>query len=159
MDFHTYIRFTARKPRPKHGKVCDGDRVEHVFLFDSHYALAASHWQEMKTDGRCTLVVMEALRCPQPSLNNGEDNAVFKSLIGPLIKCPGPGHCADPLFCRAGFFQVNVPESAIKTPASELYQRSIKRSLSITRATHPDTVPSTFSCRLQWQLDCAPPTF
>ena len=51
---------------------------------------------------------------------NGEDNAVFKSLIGTLIKCPGPGHCADPLFCKAGFFQVIVPESNTQTPASEL---------------------------------------
>ena len=43
MDFHTYIRFTVRKPRPKDLKVSDADRAQHVFLFDSHYALAASH--------------------------------------------------------------------------------------------------------------------
>jgi len=108
MDFHTYMRFTVRKPRPKNVQISDADRVEHVFLFDSHYALSASHWQELQTIGCCRLVVMEALRCPPPSLNNGEDNAVFKSLIGTLIKCPGAGRCADPLFCSAGFFQVNV---------------------------------------------------
>ena len=43
MDFHTYIRFTLRKPRPKHLKVSDTERAEHCFLFDSHYALALSH--------------------------------------------------------------------------------------------------------------------
>ena len=43
MDFHTYIRFTLRKPRPKEHKVSDTDRAEHCFLFDSHYALALSH--------------------------------------------------------------------------------------------------------------------
>ena len=43
MDFHTYIRFTVRKPRPKDLQISDADRAEHVFLFDSHYALAASH--------------------------------------------------------------------------------------------------------------------
>ena len=120
MDFHTYIRFTVRKPRPKQLQIFDADRTEHVFLFDSHYALAASHWQHLDTHGRNKLVVMEALRCPQSSLNNGEDNAVFKSLIGTLIKCPGPGHCADPLFCKAGFFQVTVPESSTQAQASEL---------------------------------------
>ena len=43
MDFHTYIRFTVRKPRPKQLKISDADRTDQVFLFDSHYALAASH--------------------------------------------------------------------------------------------------------------------
>ena len=94
---------------------------------------------------------MEALRCPPPSLNNGEDNAVFKSLIGTLIKCPGPGHCANPLLCRAGFFQVDVPESTTPTPPSELHQRSTGLPAEITRRTHPDDAPSTFSCRLQWK--------
>ena len=120
MDFHTYIRFTLRKPRPKALKVSDTERAEHCFLFDSHYALAMSHWQQLVTDGHSKLVVMEALKCPLPSVNNGEDNAVFKSLIGTLLKCPGPGHCADPLFCKAGFFQVTVAESSTQTPASEL---------------------------------------
>ena len=120
MDFHTYIRFTVRRPRPKELKISDLNRAEHVFLFDAHYALASSHWQQLNTDGVAKLVVMEALRCPPSSLNNGEDNAVFKSLIGTLIKCPGPGHCADPLFCKAGFFQVTLPESSPQTEAHEL---------------------------------------
>ena len=120
MDFHTYIRFTVRRPCPKEMKISDADRIEHVFLFEPHYALAASHWQLLVTEGVSKLVVMEALRCPPPSLNNGEDNAVFKSLIGTLIKCPGPGHCADPLLCKAGFFQVTVPKSTPQTPVSEL---------------------------------------
>ena len=101
---------------------------------------------------------MEALKCPLPSLNNGEDNAVFKSLIGTLIKCPGPGHCADPLFCKAGFFQVTVPDSSKQTLPSELpdwidHDRCIpvKCPLRISRRTHADDVSSTFSCRLQWK--------
>ena len=43
MDFHTYIRFTVRKPRPEDLKVPDADRSEHVLLFNSHCALATSH--------------------------------------------------------------------------------------------------------------------
>ena len=157
-DFHTYIRFTFRKPRRKETKICDADRVEHVFLFEAHYALAASHWQQLVTDGVARLVVMEALKCPAPSLNNGEDNAVFKSLVGSLIKCPGPGHCADPLLCKAGFFQVTVPESSTQTPASDLpdwidHESFTRRRcpLRIARRTHADNMPSTFSCRLQWK--------
>ena len=158
MDFHTYMRFTIRKPRAKDHKVTDVDRAEHCFLFDSHYALAASHWQQLVTEGHAKLVVMEALRCPLPSLNNGEDNAVFKSLFGTLIKCPGPGHCADPLFCKAGFFQVAVPESSSQTDASELpswidHEHFTPRAcpLRVSRKTHADNLASSFSCRLQWK--------
>jgi len=156
------------------------DRTEHYFLFDSHYALAKTHWQQVATDGHAKLVVMEALKCPLPNANNGEDNAVFKSLIGTLIKCPGPGHCADPLMCKAGFFQVTVPESSKQTDESELpdwidddpmpscplgrcplRKRFAPRKcpLRISRRTHADNVASSFSCRLQWkarraEIDC-----
>ena len=167
VDFHTYMRFVERKPRSRTQKVTDVDRIEHCFLFDSHYALAGSYWQHWVTEGKSRLVVMEALKCPLPNLNKGEDNAVFKSLIGTLMKCPGPGRCADPLLCKAGFFQVTVPESSKQTDeselpqwivegpvqSSELPQRRVKIPcpLSITRRTHADNVPSTFSCRLQWK--------
>lgn len=112
----------------------------------------------MVTDGNARLVVMEALKCPLPSLNNGEDNAVFKSLIGTLIKCPGPGHCADPLFCKAGFFQVTVPQSSKQTEETELpdwidhanFTRQ-KCPLRMTRKTHADNAAPTVSCRLQWK--------
>ena len=141
------------------------DRAEHCFLFDPHYALAKSHWQQVVTEGHSKLVVMEALRCPLPNVNNGEDNALFKSLIGTLLKCPGPGHCADPLgICKAGFFQVTVPESSKQTHESELPdwiswlkcpQRnrfvSSRCPLRVSRRTHADNVASTFSCRLQWK--------
>ena len=134
------------------------ERADHCFLFDSHYALANSHWQQLVTDGVSKLVVMEALKCPLPSVNNGEDNAVFKSLIGTLIKCPGPGHCADPLFCKPGFFQVTVAESSKQTDESELPEwihhdnlTRLKCPLAISRKTHADSVASNFSCRLQWK--------
>ena len=156
MDFHTYMRFTVRRLRPKEQKVCDVDRAQHCFFFDEHYALSTSHWQQLITDGHSKLVVMEALKCSLPTLNNGEDNAVFKSLIGTLIKCPGKGHCADPLLCKAGFFQVTVPES--QTPTSELHHwiHPERRTpypcpLCIDRTTHADSAAATFSCRLQWK--------
>ena len=44
MHFHTYMRFTVRKIRPKQLTATDADRAEHFFLFDAHYALAESHW-------------------------------------------------------------------------------------------------------------------
>ena len=69
--------------------------------------------------------VLEALKCPSPATNNGEDNAVFKSLLATLLKCPGRGHCSDPLLCRLGFFQSTFPAN--------------------------EAVPPVLSCRLQWK--------
>lgn len=120
MDSHKYTRLPVRKLRPKRVMICDADCVQHAFLFDPHYALSTSHWQELKTDGSCRLVMIEALGSPASSLNISGGNAVSKSLIGTLIKFPGPVHCADQLLCIAGFFQVNVPESASETRVSDL---------------------------------------
>ena len=151
LDFYTYITFVMRKPRAMHVKVADVQRVEDIFFFDAHYALAASYVQVLKTHGDCTVPVLEALKCPAPDVNNGEDNAVFKSLIGTLLRCPGRGRCADPLICKCGFFRVTVPESEIQTDPDVGYMRSTGKTLAITRLTCSDAVPAEFSCRLQWK--------
>ena len=62
-------------------------------------------------DGQCKNVVLEALKCPSPDLNNGEDNAAFKSLVGTLLTCPGRGYCNDPLVCRDCLFQCKYPKT------------------------------------------------
>ena len=125
MDFHTYVEYVHREPRAVRARVTDMERQQDIFLFDAHYALADSYVQTLDTQGQCKLVVLEALKCPSPATNNGEDNAVFKSLIGTLLRCPGRGHCSDPLLCRPGFFQVKYPTD--------------------------EAIPPVFSCRLQWK--------
>ena len=61
------MRYTFHKPRPKDINVSDTDRTEHVFFFDYHSALAASHWQQVVADVYWKLVVMETLKCPLPN--------------------------------------------------------------------------------------------
>ena len=152
LDFHTYMSHVGRRPLSTHARVSDLERVEHVFLFDAHYALADSYLQVLRTDGTYRAIpVLEALRCPPPDLNNGEDNAVFKSLIGTLIKCPGVSRCADPTLCAHAFFPVTVPENTPPTDPQALYQRSTRQTLQCSRTTCPEGSPSTWSCRLQWK--------
>ena len=76
-----------------------------LFLFDSHYVLAQQYVQELDVQGQCEVVVLEALKCRSPDLNNGEDNSSFKSVLGTLLTCPGRGHCNNPLMCRGQSFQ------------------------------------------------------
>ena len=109
MDIHTYIRFIQREERPRKAAKDKGDvigRSTHVFLFDEHYELAPTHWQTLGHAGcKRTLPVLEALKCAPPTKGNSEENAMYKSLLGTLFKCPGPGCCADPLLYRPAFFK------------------------------------------------------
>ena len=38
------------------------------------------------------------------NVNDGEENAQFKAMHCTLIRCPGPGSCADPLMCATALF-------------------------------------------------------
>ena len=104
LDLHTYIAHVVRIPRPTKARITDIQRVENVFPFDEHYELAKSHWQQLRTDGHHALPMLEALRCQPPDFNNGEDNAVYKTLFGSLFTCPGKSRCCDPLLYRSAFF-------------------------------------------------------
>lgn len=125
LDFHTYVRYVHREPLARNPRKQDADRMKPVFLFDSHYALAKEYMQELDTQGTCKVVVLEALKCPSPELNHGEDNAAFKSILGSLLKCPGRGECNNPLICRKYFFQCRHAKS--------------------------DDEPSVFTSRHQWK--------
>ena len=110
MDVHNYVRFIQREEKPRSEKAGSViDRGTHVFLFDKHYALAGSHWQTLgHTSCKRSLPMLEALKCAPPTKANREDNAIYKSLIGTLLRCPGPGCCADPLLFRQAFFQTGA---------------------------------------------------
>ena len=43
-------------------------------------------------------------KCERENVNEGEENAQFKAMHCTLLRCPGPGSCADPLMCAAALF-------------------------------------------------------
>ena len=53
--------------------------------------------------------MLEALRCQLPDFNNGEDNVVYKTLLGTVLACPGKNHCCDPRVYRPAFFPPSEP--------------------------------------------------
>ena len=116
LDFYTYVRHVHRAPKAKKSRIEESERKAYLVLFDAHYALADSFVQELDLQGQCTVVALEALKCPTPDLNNGEDNAAFKSLLGTLLTCPGRGHCNDPLLARKTLFQCSYPSSEDEAP-------------------------------------------
>ena len=116
LDFYTYVRHVHRAPKAKKSRIEESERKAYLVLFDAHYALADSFVQELDLQGQCRVVALEALKCPTPDLNNGEDNAAFKSLLGTLLTCPGRGHCNDPLLARKTLFQCSYPSSEDEAP-------------------------------------------
>lgn len=105
LDVHTYVRFVHRVDLADYRGQTDLQRADDVFAFDAHYALAGRYGQKLDRHTN-RLVVMEALKCPSPELNCGEDNAAYKCVIGTLLRCPGPGRCADPLMFAPALFPV-----------------------------------------------------
>ena len=151
-DLHTYVSYVQRTPRPLKARLLDTQRVEHVFAFDDHYELAKSHWQQLKTRGKSTLPMLEALRCPPPDMNNGEDNAVYKTLVGTLLACPGHSRCNDPLLYRPAFFPPNHPTSLNcrqqwKARRAEIEVLAVRAEEKSNAAKRLPVVADTILCR------------
>ena len=54
------------------------------------------------------LPVLEALKYPAPTEEDGEPNTIYKSILGSLTRCTCQANCSDPLLCRAFFFPRTV---------------------------------------------------
>jgi hypothetical protein len=81
------------------------------FLFDKHYALSALYCQEMRY---CTNTVIPRLVgsvCPQEEEDNGEPHAAYKLMLFSRARCPGEGHCADPLIFRSLVMPSDKPDN------------------------------------------------
>ena len=93
--FHVYAQYAHRR------RWKDVKPSEHIFAFEPHYALARLYCQVLTWPA--SLPVMEALRCPSPAHGDGEENAIYKSILGSLTACKSPDTCSDPLLF-ASFF-------------------------------------------------------
>ena len=82
-------------------------------------------------------------------MNEGEENALFKAMHCTLLRCPGPGSCADPLMCAAALFPNaqkgyrfwpawRARESEIKTLARRGYEK--KKEARRFEALHDTTL-------------------
>ena len=152
LDLHTYVAHVLRKARPVKARLADAQRVEHVFAFDDHYELAKSPWQQLPMQRRTVLPMLEALRCPTPDLNNGEDYAVYKTLVGTLIVCPGPSRCNDPLLFRPAFFPPTDPRICScrqqwKARRAEIEVLAVRAEQKCNAAKQIPVIADTILCR------------
>ena len=58
LDLHTCVAHVVRIPQPTKARLSDTQRFQDVFLFDDHYELAKTHWQQLKTRGFHVLLML-----------------------------------------------------------------------------------------------------
>ena len=104
MDLQTYAEHIERRHKPIRGDDCAKVLRDRIFAFDSHYKLAAGYMQLLLPANRRKIARFNMARCERENVNEGEENAQFKAMHCTLLRCPGPGSCADPLMCAAALF-------------------------------------------------------
>jgi len=139
MDLQTYAEYIERRPKPIRGDDCAKVLRDRIFAFDPHYKLAAGHMQLLLPASRRKIARFNMARCEKENVNEGEENAQFKAMHCTLLRCPGPGSCADPLMCAAALFPNarkeyrfwpawRARESEIKTLARRGYEKKKKHA-------------------------------
>ena len=104
MDLQTYAEHVERREKPARGSDMQRMMRDQIFAFDAHYKLAARHMQVLKPAQRRCIARFNVPNCLRETVNEGEENAQFKAFHCSLMRCPGPGQCADPLLCANVLF-------------------------------------------------------
>ena len=104
MDLQTYAEHVERKIKPVVGSNTQKTLRDLVFAFDAHYKMAANYMQVLKPAQQRSIARFNAPNCVRETVNEGEENAQFKAFHCSLMRCPGPGQCADPLLCANVLF-------------------------------------------------------
>ncbi|MCS5671000.1 MAG: hypothetical protein NZ577_03990 [Vicinamibacterales bacterium] len=91
--FHTYVEYVDRVRMPRSAPI-----EQQIFRFEPHYALALSYGQQIRTPAR--IPVLEALKFVPPGETTREENALYKLLVGSLLRCSCAGNCSDPLLFK-----------------------------------------------------------
>ena len=103
MDLQTYAEYIERRPKPIRGQLANRGR-DRLFAFDGHYRLAQNYMQLLVPASRRKIARFNMTRCEKENVNEGEENAQFKAMHCALVRCSGPGSCADPLMCAGTLF-------------------------------------------------------
>ena len=100
MQLYHYVRHVERCEIPRKGDLATFlARVGGIFLFDEHYKpVASSYVQILRPSARTVRVA--GPQCVRKDVNEGEDNANYKSFFFSTFRCPGAGECSNPLLCK-----------------------------------------------------------
>jgi len=104
MDLQTYAEYVERIEKPMRGVDMQKYLRLQIFAFDAHYKLAKGYVQALRRGKRRCIARFNMPNCLRENVNEGEENAQFKAFHCSLLRCLGPGQCADPLVCANVLF-------------------------------------------------------
>ena len=104
--------------------------------------------------------MLEALRCSPPDMNNGEDNAMYKTLMGTLLACPGQSRCNDPLLYRPAFFPPTDPTTfncrqQWKARRAEIELLAVRAEEKSNAAKRIPVLADTVPYPQSWRRECS----
>ena len=105
LDLNTYVVHVQREEKPLvHAANPTQQRgLGPLIPFDARYKLSRNYAQRVKL--RSTSITRYVgPNYERETVNEGEENAAYKAFHCSLLRCPGPGQCADPLMCREVLF-------------------------------------------------------
>ena len=102
MDLNTYASQVEREEKA-FLHTAQQAKVGLLIPFDAHYKLAGNYAQKVAM--RSSVISRYVgPNCERETVNDGEENAAYKAFHCSLLRCPGPGQCADPLMCQEVLF-------------------------------------------------------
>ena len=153
MDLQTYAEHIERKEKPMRGTDMQKTRVLQMFAFDTHYKLAARYVQVLKPAHLRCIARFNMPNCLRESVNEGEENAQFKAFHCSLLRCPGPGQCADPLMCANALFRGKDGKYRFRPSwrarESEIITLAMRGQEKKMRARRLETLHDTSLCKVQ----------
>ena len=124
MDFYHYSCYVERIAKPhitnrsEHADACRqlskfASHVGRLFPFEQHYPISSGYVQVFRAKGYIPRIVGPS--CPRTAVNQGEDNALYKSILFTPLRCQGPQHCADALQCAPCLMQTTKSRYLFRT--------------------------------------------
>ena len=88
---------TSKEWRRQGQEVRKASKTRHgaYYLFDTHYPVATSYVQTLRTHAKTVQRV--GSQCERSDVNDGEDSAVHNAYSHPCVHCMGAQQCAEPL--------------------------------------------------------------
>ena len=153
MDIQTYAELIERVAKPVAGsRVSDKVLQQHVFAFDGHYKMSAGYIQVLRTGRDRRVARFNLPNCVRENVNEGEENAQFKAFHCSLLRCPGPGHCADPLMCASMLFPNKDGRfcfrSSWRARESEIFTLALRGLKKKTEARRLETIFDSTLCKV-----------
>lgn len=160
MQYYHYSRHVERLEIPYKGSMDNTyRRHDGIFFFEEHYKLSTTYVQILRRNARTVRVA--GPQCVRRDVNEGEDNAIYKSCFFSTHRCSGVGECANPLVCRPLLFRNSTGQfkflTAWKARQAEILTLADRAQCKKDKARRISVIRDTTLCKCMRMARTAAP--